>query len=826
MKHCIQFLTTFFILLIGLSSQASEVYGLITNEKGEPLPFATVYAKGTSVGTTSNEEGNYTLELKPGTYQLIYQYIGYKKTTETVKIGQKSIELNVALKPQSVELTEIVVDANAEDPAYRVIREAIKKRKYYLEQVKAYSCDVYIKGNQRLNDAPDKILGQEVGDLGGSLDTNRQGIVYLSESVSKLYYKAPNDYKEEMISSKVSGNDNGFSFNQARAMDFNFYEDKLNLGRPIISPISGVAMRYYRFKLEGTYYDEDGRLINQIQVIPKNEYDPVFSGQIYIVENDWNIHSTALYVTKSSSKIQFLDTVMLKQVHIPVEEGTWRMLSQTIEFRMGLFGFDIQGVFTGVFTNYNLQPNFEPSFFTNEILVVQDSANRKNETYWDSIRPIPLTEEESVDYVKKDSIQEVRSSKKYLDSVDTESNRFKIMNALFGYNYSKSYERESFNIAPLINTISFNAVQGWNLALDMKYRKAFDDYNGRWYSIQPKLQYGFSDNELRGSITYEQRFNRLNYRAIEASFGHELTQFNANEPVSTALNASYSLFDKQNLIRLYEKSFGKIGFKQEIWNGVYFKTSLEYANRRPVGITTQYDWCNCDDESYADNIPNNLNYEFSPDAHQALIWEARVRLRYQQKYLSYPNRKILLGSKVPDLWLIYRKGINGLGSDVDFDWVGFETQEGFPIGTAGFSQIKITGGTFLNTNQVEFVDFNHFNGNQTTVGNPAGYLNSFNLLPYYFRSTTDSYLTAHYQHNFNGFIWDRLPLLKKLGFSVVGGASALIIDEQDPYFELNVGIDKIGWGILRLLRIDYYMSFDQNGQLDSGFIYGIKVPLN
>ncbi|MEL7118746.1 MAG: DUF5686 family protein [Bacteroidota bacterium] len=232
------FLCFFFV---GISCLSAQLSGTITDTNGEPLPFASIYVKGSTKGTTSNVEGVYTINLEPGTYQMVYQYVGYKQKVITVDINTEAITKNVQLESESVKLSTVEVKADSEDPAYRVIREAIKKRKYYLNQIEQYTCEVYVKGNIKFLDAPEKILGYEVGDIDGTLDSNRQGIVYLSESQAKLAYKNPGKFKEEMLYTKVSGNDNGFGFNRASEMDFNLYENYSLFSRQIISPIASNA---------------------------------------------------------------------------------------------------------------------------------------------------------------------------------------------------------------------------------------------------------------------------------------------------------------------------------------------------------------------------------------------------------------------------------------------------------------------------------------------------------------------------------------------------------------------------------------------------------
>ena len=125
-----------------------------------------------------------------------------------------------------------------------------------MDKIKAYTADFYSRGLFKIKDVPKKILGMELGDLGGTLDSTRSGIIYLSETISKIKYQKPNNFKEHIIASKVSGKDNGVSFNRAEEVNFNLYKNTVQLGYKIISPLSNYAFGYYKFKLVGTFYDK------------------------------------------------------------------------------------------------------------------------------------------------------------------------------------------------------------------------------------------------------------------------------------------------------------------------------------------------------------------------------------------------------------------------------------------------------------------------------------------------------------------------------------------------------------------------------------------
>ena len=190
-----------FILFFVLTQEifSATVHGKITDEKKQPLSFASVYADGSTLGTTANAEGNYKLELKPGKYILVFRYVGYKTLKKNIEVSSENISLDVVMEQQQYQLKEVTISSDAEDPAYAIIRKAIKKRKHYLTEVDEYTADVYMKGMQKVTSYPKKFFGKDI-DLAPYMDT-ATGIIYLSESVSRFAFRQPDKHKEEIISS-------------------------------------------------------------------------------------------------------------------------------------------------------------------------------------------------------------------------------------------------------------------------------------------------------------------------------------------------------------------------------------------------------------------------------------------------------------------------------------------------------------------------------------------------------------------------------------------------------------------------------------------------
>jgi len=276
----LKILIIIFFNIIAVSGFAQQISGVVMDDKGNTLANASVFIQGTTHGTTANNEGKYFLHFsKPGTYTVICQYVGYKKDSRVVTIGTENKVQDFVLKLVDFSLEEVVV-RSGENPANDIIRKTIAKRSFYEKQLDKFECEVYTKGILRLRDYPNKLLGKKL-DFGDG-DTSKQKIIYLSETVSSFSVEKPKNSKIEVLSSKVSGNSDGFGL--AAPQFYSIYSNNVNIGanlnpRGFISPISENATHYYRYKYEGAFFEE-GHQVNKIRVIPKRKYEPLFSGHI------------------------------------------------------------------------------------------------------------------------------------------------------------------------------------------------------------------------------------------------------------------------------------------------------------------------------------------------------------------------------------------------------------------------------------------------------------------------------------------------------------------------------------------------------------------
>ncbi|MEY4728046.1 MAG: hypothetical protein RLZZ390_570 [Bacteroidota bacterium] len=155
MLRKLKFIFLIFIALIfsfHTSVQAGTIHGKTLDEKNQPLPFSTITIKELNKKIVSNGNGEYSIELSPGTYTFVCQHVGYATLTKEIHVHEKEHLHNFHLKPNELTLTEVIIKSGVEDPAYAIIRNAIKERNYNGKKAGAYSCEAYIKGLIRTND--------------------------------------------------------------------------------------------------------------------------------------------------------------------------------------------------------------------------------------------------------------------------------------------------------------------------------------------------------------------------------------------------------------------------------------------------------------------------------------------------------------------------------------------------------------------------------------------------------------------------------------------------------------------------------------------------
>jgi hypothetical protein len=869
------------ILFFGLVSisEAQGIRGKVSNQEGEPLAFASIYIRNLEDGVPTNENGLYEFKLKPGFYDVVVQFLGYKSQLETVEIRDRWVELNFTLESQIYNLSEVEVRAGAEDPALTIMRKAISKAKYHRLQLQQYSTTVYLKGTGQLTDAPffmKKTLAEE------GLKLNE---AYTSESVSRITFTLPNKIEEKVISIRTNGDNQGTS--PAPYLQTSFYQDQIN---DIVSPLSRYAFQYYQFKYEGSFFDQDV-MVSKIKVTPRSRGERVFEGYIYIIEGLWAIHSLDL----KTSLLGFQITA--KQQYAPVAENVWMPLTHTYTFGGKIFGFAGEFKYLASTREYEVtlnpdliavpdiidetiqevpqgSPKFDKSISALEQLASEDPKTRKeyrkllneyeketlkNErgqekeaitseryysvdslakkrglSYWDSIRPVPLTVKEIEGYRRDDSLATVEVAKmSEVDSVAKKARRgFKPLEVLTGGSYSLG-KGASMGFKTNLTKISFNTVEGAKVGVGLFYRKYSEvkladsvNINRKSFNIEPELRYGFASDRFYGKVDFRWSHTQpTSGQTWGLEGGRFIYQFNTEDPIQEQVNAAYSLLFRRNYMKLYEQDFARAYWSHRVNYGLTYRVNFTLAERRELFNNSNYSFYNRPEREYTSNRPENVEANQAAfQDHQSAKLHASLEWRPGLTYSIRDGRKSPNYSRSPLITFTYQRAFPELtrkDNSSKFDQVELGVKHDVTFAASGKLSLNVNAGTFLNNDQVYFQDYKHFGGNRTIFSN-MGAASNFRFMDYYKYSTSSSYVSgiAHYQ--FRKFLLTQLPMLRYSGVRENIFVNYLKTENSPHYTEVGYSLDNL----FRIFRLELGVGFENGKYLRSGPLFGIATFIN
>lgn len=805
----------------------SQIKGSVKSSDGAGVSYASVSLNNSFTTTAANENGEYELNIdQPGNYKIIVQQIGFETQIKHVSVEKLPYNLDIVLKPEDSVLEELVITTPSKGFVNEIMKNASKFRKENSQKIEKYTVDFYSKGSIQVVDYPEKFLGYNIEELEPNLklDSLRRKYVYLSETFSEISIEKPNQFKEEIKASKVSGTNQGYSFNSGLNANFDFYQSEAYPQWKLISPLSPIGSNYYDFQLMDKLDDPlTGKLIYKIKLTPKREKDQVIDGFIYIVDETWEIYAIDATVKGYRVQIPQIEDFNIKQNFIYNEKyNTWYKNHQVIDFNGKILVFKFRSQFNYIYSNLKTVENFADKTFSNQVITYEENANKKDSNFWETKRPIPLTELESDDYSENERKIAERSTRVYQDSIDKVHNKFNLFKLIQGYKYRNTYKNETYKYNGLLSTFAFNAVQGFNVTTGLSYLKENPEKE-TFYEFGGLVNYGIAENKPRFSGFYTQLFNRVNNSKLQITGGSTVHQFGEDYPIKKLINSLSSSWFGKNYAKFYQKDFVRSQYEIELINGIFTKADLEYANRIPLFNNTENSPF-VKDKLFSSNNPKDPTDFVNPGFEQNQIVKLKLSatINFDQKYILYPNRKQnIYSSKYPVLQLNYEKGMASSISKYNYDLIGASVKYNTSLGNVGNIGMHINAGEFFNADDIAFMDYKHFYGNETFIGTTKNYLQNFNLLPYYENSTNKSFVETHIEHDFKGFIMNRIPLLNKLQWNLIIGAHALHTVDKKPYYEYSVGFENFGIGKFRPFRIDYFRSY-QGGVQNDGIVIGVK----
>lgn len=755
-----------FVFAFSAQAQVVRVYGKITNNKFEALPNASVHLKTSSVGTLSKDDGTYELFVSKGTYEIVVSMLGYKTRILPMVVNEETLQ-NVILEDDEEKstLSEVIVKVKLKDRADEIMEKMVEKKDSINNLVKAYSYKAYIKATLK-----DSAFADE--------DDTATIVEPTVKTVTEIYLKvdkdASNRIKEERLGVKVSGEHKKLFYQTTTDGDFNFYNNLIHVPSisptPFVSPVSSTGLLSYKFKT--LRIERRGReKLYTISVKPRALTNATVEGELTVSDSTWTIlYARFRFPQYHLQEYEFFE---VEQQHDYIGGKAWLLNQQKFTYYADGKRNRVEGQTVVNYSAYELDKQFGRRYFNDEVSVTTEQAYHRDTTFWNAARKEALSNKEAAFIRFRDSLYAITLTKAYQDSIDREINRLtwkKI--GFFGQTLYNREKERSWYLPPLISLYSPFAFGGGRINASVGYGKFFADRKNIF--INTSLSYGLRNKDINGSLDLTRMYNPFNrgYYTITAKREFQFIYEG---------DAYINMIKRSNI---YLNNELGVGHGLEIFNGLFLRNELGIALRRSV---SNYKTGSLVDSLLGDVLNNNQPVPFQP--YNALYGKVRLEYTPFQKYRREPLEKIILGSKWPTVYVEWRKGIkNILASEVDFDYLEFGLQQTLNLGLLGQSKYTVSTGSFLSQNDLRLIDFKF-----QRRGDPFLFMNphrSFQALDSTFPIFKRFY-EGHFVHEFNGFLLNKIPLLKKLKLREIAGTGFLITQERNlRYAELFAGVER------------------------------------
>jgi len=795
----------YFLIIAVLFSSISATYGqefvvkgkVTDANSGDPIPFVNVLYQGTNIGATTDFDGNYTIKTHTPSDSLIASYIGYRRKAKVVaKVASQVI--NFQMEEEATSLQEFVVYAG-ENPAFEILRKTIQnKPNNDKRKLTAYEYDTYTKIEIDVDNISDKLrenkMMKKVAQVLDSVEriAGEDGRpilpLFISESISKFYFRDnPQLRYEHILKSKMNGVgiEDGTLITQfigSSFQEYNFYQNWLNIvSKEFVSPIADGWRLYYEYELTDSLY-VGGEYCYRLDFTPKSPQDLAFTGTIWVTKEGFALKQIDVSIGKQAN-LNFVEKIKIQQELEPTSEGAWLPVKNRVLIDISELTNASAGMLAKFYTsnqNFVVNQPKELSFYERTIMMAEDARLHEEEEYWDTLRHEPLTETEKNVYKMIDTLQNIPVVKTYTDIVKI---------AVNGY-----FDAGKVYIGPYAAFMAYNNIEGLRLQAGFKTSM---DFSNKWV-LRGQLGYGFKDEKIKYSASIQRILSRNRWTTASLRFRSDIGRVGVDDEV-LADNYLFLVAQRWGTFRRgYYFDESRFNFQRELFKGFTQRVAFKYLTFRPTfnfGYET--------DDGIAQNFET-----------AELIVESRYAR--DEVFVQDDNDRISLGtSRWPIITLRYTRGFKGvIDSDFDYTKIRLSVYKRIRFGPLGVGYVNVMGEyTF---NPIPYPLLTPHIGNQTPIFTSI----SYNLMNFG-EFVSDRYASLQYQHHFEGFLLNRIPLMRKLKWRLVGTANVIVgglsqenkalipEDEQymqvgslergKPYLELGYGVENI----LKFFRVDF-----------------------
>ncbi len=811
---------------------------VIDKQTKEPLAFVNVSFVGTTVGTTTDADGQYLIQTQWAGNQLQASFLGYKTDTVFIELGKNQI-INFELESSSEVLETVTVSSKKKryrkknNPAVDLIRKVMANRdRNHLKGQEFYEYEKYEKVELDLNNITDKFRDRKIFknfqfmfDYVDTSEINGKPYlpVYMQETKSKIYYrKKPEkfrEFREAIIQSDIESFWDGKGV--AAQMDVLYQDVDIYANQifivdiPFTGPLSPIAPDFYKYYIIDTV-EVNGKSCIDLAFLPRNKQDFGFVGNIFvtndtnyaIVKVDLGISErinmnwiTALKIVQEFSKVD--------SVWITTKDEI--VLDFSINKKKGLGFFGRKSVF---YKNFVFNTPRADSIYAGPAKIVDaDDLFEKDDAYWQKVRPEPLSVKEQAVYEMIDSLQTIPTFQTSVDLLEL---------AITGY-----FAVGPVDLGPAAAFLTFNNVQGAKLRVGGETNFRFNKKN----KITGSLTYIINERDFRYSIGLLHSFNEdfFYYPKHEIRLAYTYDSNFPGQRIGFASNENFLLSFKRGVVdKMLDFKSIRFNYLREFHSNFSYDLIFENLQQRPIG-EWQFGYENGTENAVLKNINTSefgLNLRFAPN----------------EEFIQGKDFRVQIFNQYPILSLNYALGVKDLfGSKYDYHRLSFRFFKKWQFSVLGYAHMALeTGKTFGKgiPYPILFIP----QANQTYAFESYSY-NMMNFLEFAY----DQYASATVRYFFNGFIFNKIPLLKRLKLREVAsfkllygkmsdannpnlhpelvqfptdidGNPATFLFGSAPYMEASAGVENI----FKILNISFVKRLTYLNNPNVPELFGVK----
>jgi len=792
----------FFLLFVSFVVAQTKVSGIVYDEFKQPLPYASVNFKGTSEGIITNEEGKFYLESKNTQTAVLISFVGMEPKEIPL---DKPVTYNLVVNLGAGKtLNEVVIytgkTSKKNNPAIDILRKIWeRKKKNGLRQFKQYEYDKYEKVEFDLNTIDSALMksklfkGMEfVFDQVDTSDVTGKSYlpIFINEALSKVYGdNTTGKLKEFTKANKNSGFSNNqqiIAFIKDLYAEYDIYDNYLKFfDKDFVSPLSRTGINVYNYVLSDSTFI-DNKWCYNIVFYPRRKNELTFKGDFWVNDTTFAIKKINLTASRSAN-INWVKEIYIEQEFEVMNDSVFLL---TRDHMMSDFAFSkkdksrgVYGKRTTLFKDHKFDIKKEDGFYKQEVNSYDPTVYEKPDEFWEENRFERLNKDEQGVYKMLDTLKTVKKFKQIYNAV-----------SILGSGY---VEFNGFDYGPIFSTFGYNDVEGIRVRAG---GRTYFGPNDTW-RIQGYGAYGFDDNQFKYGISGKVLLNKKNRFIISGGNRRDIEQIGVSLTTSNDLLgrsfASSSFFASGDNSKLTSINLTNFSAEFEPVKNLVLQAGVSYRTLKSASPTFSLDYY---DEF--GNIENQIKqYEFN----------ASVDFMPGRRPIGFGVERTNVDDNYTRLYLSFSQGLKDI-ADSDFDYQKLQFYYKQPLLVGGFGRLFTTfeAGKIFGTVPLGLMG--------VVPGNQSYFIidNTYNLMNYY-EFVADEYVSLHFEHNFNGRLFSRVPFLRKLNWrEIIGikGVYGTVSDENrainasstitytapdDVYWEYHAGIGNI----FKVLRIDF-----------------------